>query len=63
MKPTAIRAWTASARARRPGGRLRPNPATAAPYMLRIRTQRSMEPSWFPHTPEILYRRGLAECE
>ncbi len=28
--------------------------ATQAPNRVRIRTQRSIEPSWFPQTPEIL---------
>ncbi len=53
-KPIAIQAWTESTRARSVGGRLRPNAATAAPNMARIRTQRSMEPSWLPHTPVTL---------
>ena len=28
--------------------------ATQAPNNARMSTQRSIEPSWFPHTPEIL---------
>ena len=63
MKPAAIMACTASTRARRLGGRLRPNAATAAPYTERISTHSSMEPSWFAHTPETLYSMGLAVCE
>ena len=35
-------------------GRLAPNSATAAPNRARISTHSSIEPSWFPHTPEIL---------
>ena len=37
-----------------PLGRLPPNSATAAPKMARISTHSSIEPSWFPHVPEIL---------
>ena len=35
-------------------GRLLPKAATRAPKSARIRTQRSIEPSWFPQTPVIL---------
>ena len=49
-----ISAWMASTRARSVSGRLAPNSATAAPNTARISAHRSMLPSWFPHTPEIL---------
>ena len=35
-------------------GRLEPKVATAAPNRARISTHKIIEPSWFPHTPEIL---------
>ena len=35
-------------------GRLPPKTATAAPKTARISTHSSIEPSWFPQTPEIL---------
>ena len=35
-------------------GSARPNRATSAPKIARMRTHSSIEPSWFPHTPEIL---------
>jgi hypothetical protein len=54
MKPMLIMPCTASARARKAGGRLRPSTATSAPKTDRIVTQRTSEPSWFPHTPLIL---------
>ena len=60
-KPTPIRPWIASTRALRVGGRLRPNQATRAPNRARISTHRTIEPSWFPHTPVTLYSIGLAE--
>ena len=60
-KPTPIMPWMPSTRAFSVGGRLRPKPATMAPNIARISTQRTIEPSWFPHTPEILYSIGLAE--
>ena len=47
-------AWTARTLARNVTGRLLPNSATAAPKTARISTHSSIEPSWFPHTPEIL---------
>jgi len=53
-KPTPISACTPSTRARKESGRLLPNSATAAPNSARISAHRSIEPSWFPHTPEIL---------
>ena len=53
-KPTAIIAWTLSTRDLSPGGRLAPNTATAEPKSDKINTHNSKEPSWFPHTPEIL---------
>ena len=45
---------TASTRAFSVGGRLSPKIATAPPKLARMKTQSSMEPSWFPQTPEIL---------
>ena len=33
------------------------------PKKTKTNTQSYIEPSWFPHTPVILYKRGLAECE
>ena len=53
-KATAMPACTASTLARSVRGRLVPNRATAAPNSARISTHSSIEPSWFPHTPEIL---------
>ena len=47
----AIQACTASTLAFSVAGRLPPNAATSAPNSARIRTQSSIEPSWFPHTP------------
>ena len=44
----------ASTRLRRVSGRLAPKTATAAPNSDRISAHSSIEPSWFPHTPEIL---------
>ena len=35
----------------RRSGRFAPNAATSAPNSARMRTQRSIEPSWFPQTP------------
>ena len=35
-------------------GSARPNRATSAPKIARMKTHSSIEPSWFPHTPEIL---------
>ncbi len=52
--PVPTMPCTASTRARRLGGRLRPNSATAAPNKVRISTHSSIEPSWLPHTPVIL---------
>jgi hypothetical protein len=53
-KATPMPACAASTLARSVAGRLPPNTATAAPNKARMRTHSSMEPSWFPHTPEIL---------
>jgi hypothetical protein len=61
--PAAIQACTASARALRVAGRPCPNRATAAPKPASIRIHNSIDPSWFPHTPVILYSIGFAECE
>ena len=59
-KPTAIMPCTASTRARRAGGKLSLNSATAAEHSDSMNTHSSMEPSWFPHTPVILYSSGLS---
>ena len=40
---------------------MRPNSATAPPHSARMATQSSIEPSWFPQVPLILYSSGLAE--
>ena len=53
-KATAMPACTASTLAAASRGRLLPKSATAAPKTARISTHSSIEPSWFPHTPEIL---------
>ena len=53
-KATAIIACTDRTRALRVAGRLPPKSVTAAPNSARISTQSSIEPSWFPQTPEIL---------
>ena len=45
QKATATHACTASTRARRRGGKLPPNAATAAPNSARISAHRSIEPS------------------
>ncbi len=59
-KPTAIMPCTASTRARSAGGRLLENSATAAAHSDSMKTHRSIEPSWFPQTPVILYSSGLS---
>ncbi len=51
---TAMEDCTDRTRALRLGGRLLPHQATIAPKSVRISTQSSIEPSWFPQTPEIL---------
>ncbi len=51
---SAIEPCTASTLALSVAGRLLPKAATAAPKIARISTQSSIEPSWFPHTPDIL---------
>ena len=33
------------------------------PYTDRMESHKSIEPSWFPHVPEILYIKGLSEWE
>ena len=53
-KATLIRPCTASALALSVRGSERPKRATSAPKMARISTHKSIEPSWFPQTPEIL---------
>jgi len=53
-KPTVIMACTARARARSCGGMLPPVRATASENTARMVIHSSSEPSWFPHTPEIL---------
>ena len=53
-KAAAMADCTASTLARRPGGRLPPNQAAEAPNSVRISTQRSIDPSWFPQVPLIL---------
>ncbi len=50
---TAIDDCTLSTLAFSVGGRLRPKAATAAPNSVRISTHSTIEPSWFPHTPEM----------
>ena len=56
---TAIEACTASTLARRVRGKFVPNSATAAPNSARISTHSSIEPSWFPQTPEMLVDQRL----
>ena len=66
MKPrkaTPIDAWTDKTLAFNVGGRCIPNCATANPNSASIKTQRIIEPSWFPQTPLILYNNGFKECE
>src|SRR4029078_12245860 len=62
-KAQAIHDCTASTCALRAAGRLFPNSATRAPNRERIRTHKSMEPSWFPQTLVNLYTSGIIECE
>jgi len=52
-KANPIIAWTASVRASSVAGRLSPKAAIAAPNSESISTHRTIEPSWFPQTPEI----------
>ena len=52
-KPVAIIPCTASTRARRSGGRLPENKASAALHTPSMNTHRTIDPSWFPHTPVI----------
>ena len=54
VKATAIEACTESTVARRLSGTAPPKAATAAPKPVSISSQSSIEPSWFPQTPEIL---------
>ena len=54
MKVAEMEPCTPSTVARRSSGRFAPNSQTAAPNSARISTQSSIEPSWFPQTPEIL---------
>ncbi|MNY70238.1 hypothetical protein D3C86_2083310 [compost metagenome] len=54
VNATAIQAWTASTFAFSVSGRLRPKVATSAEKNTRISSHKSIDPSWFPHTPEIL---------
>ncbi len=54
MKATAMQACTPSTLRRQRQGQPRPKVATAAPNSARISTHSTMEPSWFPQTPEIL---------
>ena len=51
---TPIIAWIDKVRAFKPGGRLRPNAATAAPNSARMKAHSTIEPSWFPHEPLTL---------
>ena len=53
-KPTETKPITPSTRATTTGGTSRLNQATAPDQTLRINTHNSNEPSWAPHTPEIL---------
>ena len=53
-KAAPIEPCTASTFAFSSRGRLLPKVATAAPNSDRISTHSTIEPSWFPHTPEIL---------
>jgi len=53
-KPAPIMPWMARTRARRSGGKLVPNHATAAPNNVSISTHSTIEPSWFDQTPVIL---------
>ena len=52
--PTLTSAITPSTRARNTAGREVLNVATAKPQPARTVAHRSMEPSWAPHTAEIL---------
>ena len=54
VKAVVIQACTASTLAFRRSGRLVPKKATMALNSVRISTQSSIEPSWFPQTPETL---------
>ncbi len=53
-KATAMAACTESTLARSVAGRLPPKRATPAPNTARMSTHSSIEPSWFPHTPDTL---------
>ncbi len=53
-KAVAIQACTASTVAFSRSGRFRPKMTTRAEKKVRMRSQSIIEPSWFPHTPEIL---------
>jgi hypothetical protein len=53
-KAAPIEPWTARTFALSSRGRLLPKDATAAPNSDRISTHSTIDPSWFPHTPEIL---------
>ena len=54
MKAEPSHAWVESTAARKSFGISRENIATIAPNRPRMRTHRSIEPSWLPQTPEIL---------
>ena len=62
-KPTPISPCEASVAARIGVGMARAKVAIAAPNRARIRTQSSIEPSWFAQTPEIRYISGLVVWE
>ncbi len=53
-KATEMRPCTASTLARSRSGRLAPKVATSALKKDRMSSHSIIEPSWFPHTPEIL---------
>ena len=53
-KAKPIQPCTESTSAFSRSGRLVPKAATRAPKSARMSTHRSIEPSWFPHTPVIL---------
>ena len=53
-KAAPINPCTASASARNLSGMAAENSAISAPHSDSTSTHNSIEPSWFPHTPEIL---------
>ena len=62
-KQLAIADWTDNTLALKSVRKLLPKQATRNPKNVSIKTHNSIEPSWLPQVPLILYSIGLAEWE